>query len=142
MRHTKSALSLDKTLEAAGHGRQRNSLSLVQLRVTSLPASVLIPWPTSRSKWYWPGFVRQLSQPHHVPMEDVPPSYESAVNRNAWNIIAPWIPSSDLCSASLVCRKWHTIFAPFLWGNPASHFGTENDAVYGSYSIIQHNLQS
>ncbi|OJJ02899.1 hypothetical protein ASPVEDRAFT_42423 [Aspergillus versicolor CBS 583.65] len=21
---------------------------------------------------------------------------------------------------------------PFLWGNPASHFGTENDEVYGN----------
>lgn len=64
-------------------------------------------------------------------MEDVPPSYESAVNRDIWQIIAPWILSSDLCSASLVCRKWHSLFAPFLWGDPASHFGTQNDAVYG-----------
>ena len=66
-------------------------------------------------------------------MEDVPPSYETAVNRDAWNIIAPWIPSSNLCAASLVSRKWHAIFAPFLWGDPASHFGSQNDAVYGRY---------
>ena len=46
-------------------------------------------------------------------------------------IIAHYIPSTDLCAASLVCRKWYEIFEPFLWGAPASHFGTDNDAVYG-----------
>ncbi|EXJ94761.1 hypothetical protein A1O1_03159 [Capronia coronata CBS 617.96] len=61
---------------------------------------------------------------------DVPPSYESAVSREAWTIIAPWIPSSDLCSACLVSQKWYSIFIPFLWGDPASHFGIANDAVY------------
>lgn len=61
---------------------------------------------------------------------DVPPSYESAVSREAWSIIAPWIPSRDLCSACLVCQKWYSIFIPFLWGDPASHFGIANDAVY------------
>lgn len=69
-------------------------------------------------------------------MEDVPPSYESAVNRDVWTIIASWIASDDLCSACLVSKKWHNIFAPFLWGDPASHFGTENDAVYGMSSIV------
>ncbi|KAJ9603681.1 hypothetical protein H2200_011867 [Cladophialophora chaetospira] len=61
---------------------------------------------------------------------DVPPSYESAVSREAWSIIAPWISSRDLCSACLVSQKWYYIFVPFLWGDPASHFGIENDAVY------------
>ncbi|KEF62811.1 uncharacterized protein A1O9_00784 [Exophiala aquamarina CBS 119918] len=61
---------------------------------------------------------------------DVPPSYETAVSREAWSIIAPWIPSRDLCSACLVCQKWYSIFIPFLWGDPASHFGIANDAVY------------
>jgi hypothetical protein len=61
---------------------------------------------------------------------DVPPSYESAVSREAWAVIAPWISSSDLCSACLVSQKWYSIFVPFLWGDPASHFGIENDAVY------------
>lgn len=61
---------------------------------------------------------------------DVPPSYESAVSREAWTIIAPWIPSGDLCSACLVSQKWYSIFVPFLWGDPASHFGIANDAVY------------
>lgn len=65
-------------------------------------------------------------------MEIVPPSYESATTRDALSIIAPYIPSSDLCAATLVCSKWHTAFMPFLWGNPASHFGTENDEVYGN----------
>lgn len=64
-------------------------------------------------------------------MDLVPPSYESATDRDAWTIIAHYIPSSDLCAASLVCHRWHSLFIPFLWGDPASHFGTDNDAVYG-----------
>lgn len=64
-------------------------------------------------------------------MDLIPPSYESATDRDAWAIIAHYIPSSDLCAASLVSHRWQDLFMPFLWGNPASHFGTENDAVYG-----------
>ncbi len=64
-------------------------------------------------------------------MENVPPSYESAVSRDYWKTVALYIPSSDLCAACRVSRNWHETFAPYLWGNPASHFGTENDAVYG-----------
>ncbi|KAJ5257074.1 hypothetical protein N7478_013178 [Penicillium angulare] len=66
-------------------------------------------------------------------MDLIPPSYESATDRDAWTIIAHYIPSSDLCAASLVCHKWHEVFMPFLWGDPASHFGTQNDAVYEIY---------
>jgi len=65
----------------------------------------------------------------------VPPSYEEATTRDYWTIIAQYIQSPDLCSASLVSKRWHTIFAPCLWGNPASHFGTENDRVYGKRKI-------
>ncbi|KAL2808706.1 hypothetical protein BJX63DRAFT_408228 [Aspergillus granulosus] len=64
-------------------------------------------------------------------MDTVPPSYQSATTRDAWPIIAQYIPSSDLCAVTLVCQRWHRVFVPFLWGNPASHFGTENDEVYG-----------
>ena len=64
-------------------------------------------------------------------MDIVPPSYQSATTRDAWSIIARYIPSSDLCAAALVCQRWHKLFMPFLWGDPASHFGTDNDAVYG-----------
>jgi hypothetical protein len=74
-------------------------------------------------------------------MEDVPPSYQSAIDREAWNVIAPWIPSGDLCSACLVSRKWHSIFAPFLWGDPASHFGIENDAVYVALTRFKRTLR-
>ncbi len=74
-------------------------------------------------------------------MEDVPPSYEFAIDREAWHIIAPWIPSSDLCSACLVSRKWHSIFIPFLWGDPASHFGAENDAVYVALTRFKRTLR-
>ena len=61
----------------------------------------------------------------------VPPSYDEAVTRDYWSLIARYIDGPDLCEASLVSRSWHQIFAPCLWGNPASHFGTENDRVYG-----------
>lgn len=61
----------------------------------------------------------------------VPPSYEEATTRDYWTIIAQYIKSPDLCAASLVSKRWHTIFAPCLWGNPASHFGTQDDMVYG-----------
>ncbi|KEQ67796.1 uncharacterized protein M437DRAFT_37954 [Aureobasidium melanogenum CBS 110374] len=63
-------------------------------------------------------------------MEANPPSYGQATTVNAWDLIAGYIPSSDLCSAALVCQQWHATFAPHLWGNPASHFGDENDRVY------------
>ncbi|KAL2404920.1 hypothetical protein ABEF93_008261 [Exophiala dermatitidis] len=72
---------------------------------------------------------------------DVPPSYESAVSRETWSIIAPWIPSSDLCSACLVSRKWYSIFVPFLWGDPASHFGIANDAVYVALTRFKRTLR-
>ena len=66
----------------------------------------------------------------------VPPSYEEATTKDHWAIIARYIQSSDLCAACLVCRRWDEIFAPCLWGNPASHFGTENDRVYGEHLRI------
>ncbi|PKX94599.1 leucine rich repeat protein [Aspergillus novofumigatus IBT 16806] len=74
-------------------------------------------------------------------MDIVPPSYRSATARDAWSIIAHYIPSSDLCSAALVCRKWHGLFMPFLWGDPASHFGTENDAVYVALTRFRRTLK-
>ena len=65
-----------------------------------------------------------------MPFTDVPPSYDSSISRETWTIIAPYIPSADLCACCLVSRKWHATFIPFLWGDPASHFGIANDAVY------------
>ena len=70
-------------------------------------------------------------------MENIPPSYESAIARNPWGIIAPYIPSADLCALNRVNRELHQVFAPCLWGNPASHFGTENDRVYGGRTCEQ-----
>ena len=61
----------------------------------------------------------------------IPPSYIEATNRDWLSLVAPYTLSPDLCSASLVSRAWYLIYAPCLWGNPASHFGTENDRVYG-----------
>jgi len=63
-------------------------------------------------------------------MESIPPSYEAATARNPWQIIAPHIASAELCALNRVSRGLHQVFAPCLWGNPASHFGTDNDAVY------------
>jgi hypothetical protein len=65
-----------------------------------------------------------------VVMDEIPPSYLQATTRDHWSIISSFVRSQDLCSAALVCRQWNRIFIPHLWGNPASHFGTENDAVY------------
>ncbi|KAL4868831.1 hypothetical protein BDV12DRAFT_169124 [Aspergillus spectabilis] len=74
-------------------------------------------------------------------METVPPSYQSATTRDAWPIIAQYIPSSDLCAVTLVCRRWHVVFMPFLWGNPASHFGTDNDEVYVALTRFKRTLK-
>ncbi|KAL5337039.1 hypothetical protein BJX70DRAFT_389567 [Aspergillus crustosus] len=74
-------------------------------------------------------------------METVPPSYQSATTRDAWPIIAQYIPSSDLCAVALVCRRWHVVFMPFLWGNPASHFGTDNDEVYVALTRFKMTLK-
>ncbi|EEQ87878.1 hypothetical protein RJZ56_003851 [Blastomyces dermatitidis] len=74
-------------------------------------------------------------------MEDFPPSYELATARDVWTIVADYIPSADLCAASLVCRRWHDIFIPFLWGAPASHFGTDNDAVYVALTRFRRTLK-
>lgn len=63
-------------------------------------------------------------------MENIPPSYEIAVARNPWALIAHYIPSAELCALNRVNHELHHVFAPCLWGNPASHFGTENDRVY------------
>ena len=63
-------------------------------------------------------------------MDDILPSYESACQRDPWIFIPPYLSATDLCSAALVCRKWHQIFTAHLWGNPASHFGEEDGAVY------------
>lgn len=74
-------------------------------------------------------------------MEAAPPSYEKATLIDYWDIIARYIPSSDLCSAALVCSRWHATFAPHLWGNPASHFGIENDRVYVALTRFKRTLQ-
>lgn len=63
-------------------------------------------------------------------MENIPPSYESATARDPWQMVAPYVPSGDLCALSRVSQRLYKVFAPCLWGNPASHFGTENDRVY------------
>lgn len=68
------------------------------------------------------------------------PSYIDATSQDHWKLIAPYIPSDNLCSASLACSRWHEIFAPQLWGNPASHFGTEDDSVYVALTRFRRTL--
>ncbi|KAK4540353.1 hypothetical protein LTR36_009310 [Oleoguttula mirabilis] len=75
-------------------------------------------------------------------MEAAPPSYEKATLIDYWDLIARYVPSNDLCSAALVCSRWHATFAPHLWGNPASHFGIENDRVYVALTRFKRTLQT
>ncbi|KAL9582931.1 MAG: hypothetical protein Q9203_005285 [Teloschistes exilis] len=89
-----------------------------------------------------------LEYPSNIPrvdqaaMDDIPPSYEAAIRRDHWSIIAEYVRSSDdLCAASRVCKRWHQIYAPLLWGNPASHFGTENDRVYVALTRFKRSLK-
>lgn len=74
-------------------------------------------------------------------MEAAPPSYEKATLTDHWDIVARYVPSNDLCSAALVCSRWHSVFAPHLWGNPASHFGIENDRVYVALTRFKRTLR-
>lgn len=75
-------------------------------------------------------------------MEAAPPSYDEATLVDYWDLIARYLPSNDLCSAALVCSRWHSTFAPHLWGNPASHFGIENDHVYVALTKFKRTLQT
>ncbi|KAH6722936.1 hypothetical protein BKA61DRAFT_648180 [Leptodontidium sp. MPI-SDFR-AT-0119] len=63
-------------------------------------------------------------------MAHAPPSYEAAAYRQLWIIVAPYVHSYDLYRACLVCRQWHQLFAPFLWGDPARKFGFDDDNIY------------
>jgi hypothetical protein len=71
----------------------------------------------------------------------IPPSYEEATTANHWDLVAAYITGTDLCAACLVSRRWHQIFAPWLWGDPASHFGKENDRVYGPCDVVLQRLE-
>lgn len=75
-------------------------------------------------------------------MELAPPSYEHSTLVDLWDIVARYMPSRDLTAAALVCSKWHSTFAPHIWGNPASHFGIENDKVYVALTRFGRNLQT
>ncbi|KAF2641719.1 hypothetical protein P280DRAFT_497663 [Massarina eburnea CBS 473.64] len=73
-------------------------------------------------------------------MDDLLPSYESAIKQDPWELIARYLPSETLCAAALVCQKWHKTFTPQLWGNPASHFGVQNDTVYVALTRFKRTL--
>lgn len=75
-------------------------------------------------------------------MEAAPPTYEKATLVDYWDLIAWYIPSNDLCSTTLVSSRWHAIFVPHLWGNPASHFGIENDRVYVALTRFKRTLKT
>ncbi|KAG0652848.1 hypothetical protein D0Z07_0603 [Hyphodiscus hymeniophilus] len=69
-----------------------------------------------------------------------PPPYEAAVYRRLWAIVAPYVHDFDLYSACLVCRQWHSIFSPLLWGNPGSRFGNDSDNIYLSLTRFKRLL--
>ncbi|KAF2691866.1 hypothetical protein K458DRAFT_381711 [Lentithecium fluviatile CBS 122367] len=73
-------------------------------------------------------------------MDDLLPSYESAIKQDPWELVARYLASDDLCSAALVCQQWHGIFTPQLWGNPCSHFGVQNDTVYVALTRFKRTL--
>lgn len=75
-------------------------------------------------------------------MEAAPPDYQTATLVDIWDVVARYIPSSDLCSAALVCSRWHATFIPHIWGNPAAHFGIENDRVYVALTRFKRTLQT
>ncbi|KAL9131898.1 MAG: hypothetical protein Q9217_000258 [Psora testacea] len=60
-------------------------------------------------------------------MEHIPPSYEAAIARDPWQVVANYIPSSSLCALTRVNRNFHRRFSPLLWGNPAAHFTGDSD---------------
>lgn len=74
-------------------------------------------------------------------MDDLLPSYENSIHQDPWALVAQYLPSETLCSAALVCQAWHLIMTPQLWGNPASHFGVQNDTVYGKVRETWWNLR-
>nr|KMM73343.1 hypothetical protein CPAG_09632 [Coccidioides posadasii RMSCC 3488] len=74
-------------------------------------------------------------------MEIFPPSYEHATARDTWAIVARYIPSSDLCAACLVSRKWHELFVPSLWGAPALHFRGDSADVYDALTRFRKILR-
>ena len=41
-----------------------------------------------------------------------------------------------------VCQQWHQLYAPLLWGNPASFFGTDSDSVYCQYPHVPFSAPS
>ncbi|KAE9371739.1 RNI-like protein [Stipitochalara longipes BDJ] len=73
-------------------------------------------------------------------MAFAPPSYQAAAYRRLWIIIAPYVQLSDLYAACLVCRQWHQVFAPLLWGAPASRFGNDSNSVYLSLTRFKRLL--
>lgn len=96
----------------------------------------------SQPEWKFSRSHRHLHALNSVKMEAAPPSYESATIVDYWDIIARYMPSGDLCSAALVCSRWHATFAPHLWGNPTSHFGIENDHVYVALTRFKRTLRT
>ena len=76
-----------------------------------------------------------------MPFTDVPPSYASSTTQSPLPLIAPYLPSSTLVSLCLVSRRFYSIFIPFLWGDPASHFGIANDAVYVALTRFKRTLR-
>lgn len=77
-----------------------------------------------------------------VQMETAPPSYEAATLTDVLTVIAPYLHSSDLCSATLVSKRFYRTIAPRLWGSPALHIGLEHDGIDDRLARFQKILQT
>lgn len=65
------------------------------------------------------------------------PTYESAIARDPWAIVAPYVRSKDvLSSAVLVSRQWNAMFMANLWGNPTAHARGSSLGQYRLYSAF------
>ena len=74
-------------------------------------------------------------------MDAVPPSYEKATLVTPWDLVAPHLTLDQLLSAGSVNKRWHAIFMPFLWGDPASYFGVEHDEVHTALTKFRRTLR-
>lgn len=72
-------------------------------------------------------------------MDAAPPTYEHAVVRDYWSLVAPHLGLQDLLNATLVCQAWNKIFSRALWGSPLRHFKAEDFVHQGQrlYLMLQ-----
>ena len=75
-------------------------------------------------------------------MESAPPTYEEATVVDPLKLVARYVSSEALLAAVLVCRQWHSAFMPYLWGNPASHFGNDLERKHTAVMTFMRSLST